>query len=240
AAMVIYLTQRGAVELSLNTYRTIVLLAIIPAFLAVALVVFFVTEVKPRITTVSAPLSLSLQGFDLRFKLFLLIIILFTLGNSSDAFLILRAQNLGLNVFQITLMLVGFNVLYALVSMPAGELSDKIGRRKVIVMGWLAYALIYLGFALATRNWHVWLLYVGYGLYYGMTEGVARALVADLVPSPRRASAYGLYHSAVGLTAFPASFIAGVLWQVFSPAAPFLFGAVMAGLATALFILLIR
>ncbi len=240
AALVVYLTQKGAMTLSLQTYRLIVLLAMIPGFLAVALALFFVTEIRPFRKEASAPFPLSLKGFDRRFLFFLLSVVLFTLGNSSDAFLILRAQNVGLNVLQITLMLVGFNVLYSLVSTPAGEVSDRIGRRKVIITGWMAYALIYLGFALAFRTWHIWLLYVAYGLYYGLTEGVARALVADLVPSPQRASAYGLYHSAVGIMAFPSSFIAGVLWQAFSPAAPFYFGAAMAGLASILLVVAVR
>ncbi len=240
AALVVYLSQKGAMTLSLQTYRTIVLLAMIPGFLAVALALLFVTEIRPSQRETSAPFTFSLKGFDRRFLFFLLAVILFTLGNSSDAFLILRAQNVGLNVLQITLMLVGFNVLYSLISMPAGEVSDRIGRRKVIIAGWMAYALIYLGFALAFRAWHIWLLYVAYGLYYGLTEGVARALVADLVPSPQRGSAYGLYHSVVGIMAFPSSFIAGVLWQVFSPAAPFYFGAVMAGLASILLVMAVR
>ena len=240
AALVVYLSQRGAMTLSLQTYRLIVLLAMIPGFIAVALALLFVTEVKPSKRETSTPLFISPRNFDRRFLFFLLAIVLFTLGNSSDAFLILRAQNVGLNVFQITVMLVGFNVLYSFVSMPAGEVSDRIGRRKVIIAGWMAYALIYLGFALAFKAWHVWLLYVAYGIYYGLTEGVARALVADLVPSPLRASAYGLYHSAVGIMAFPSSFIAGVLWQVFSPSAPFYFGALMAGVASVLLALAVR
>jgi MFS family permease len=226
--------------LSLQTYRLIVILAMIPGFIAVALALLFVTEIKPSKRETSAPLLISPRNFDKRFLFFLLAVVLFTLGNSSDAFLILRAQNVGLNVFQITVMLVGFNVLYSLVSMPAGEISDRIGRRRVIIAGWMAYALIYLGFALAFKAWHVWLLYVAYGIYYGLAEGVARALVADLVPSPLRASAYGLYHSAVGITAFPSSFIAGVLWQAFSPSAPFYFGALMAGVASVLLALAVR
>jgi len=238
AALLIYLAQRGSVTMARSTYQALVLVAIVPAFLAVALVVLFVQE---RVAPQASPtLSLSLKGLDMRFKLFLLVIILFTLGNSSDAFLILRAQTVGLSVFHITLMLVAFNVLYASVSMPAGVLSDQLGRRRVISLGWLIYALIYLGFALVRAPWQVWALYVLYGLYYGVTEGVARALVADLVPSPQRATAYGLYHAAVGLSAFPASFIAGVLWQAFTPAAPFLFGAFMALTAVVLLRFVLR
>jgi MFS family permease len=184
--------------------------------------------------------TLSLRGFDARFIGFLLIVILFTLGNSSDAFLILRAQERGLSVLGVMGMLVTFNLVYALVSGPAGALSDRIGRRRLIVGGWLTYGLIYLGFALAGTAWHVWVFFALYGIYYGMAEGTAKALVADLVRPEQRGTAYGVYNAAIGLTAFPASLIAGILWQGvggwhgFGPSAPFLFGAALALVAGAL------
>jgi len=128
-------------------------------------------------------------------------------------------------------MLVLFNATYAAISLPAGKLSDRLGRRRVIAMGWGVYALVYLGFALATNLWQVWLLFAAYGIYYGVVDGVARAFVADLVPAEKRGTAYGLYHGVVGLTLLPASLIAGWLWQAYSPQAPFFFGAALAGLA---------
>lgn len=230
AALIIYLSQRAGLLLSRATYQTIVLVAIVPAFVAVALVWLFVRE--RRAAEPEERLSLGFRGLDRRFKIFLFIIVIFTLGNSSDAFLTLRAQNVGLSVLEIALMLVAFNLIYAAVSVPTGVLSDRLGRRRLIAFGWGAYGLIYLGFALARSPWQVWALYALYGLYYGAAEGVSRALVADLVPSGQRATAYGLYHAAVGLTALPASFIAGVLWQAISPAAPFIFGAGLALLST--------
>ncbi|UCF61677.1 MAG: MFS transporter, partial [Anaerolineaceae bacterium] len=126
---------------------------------------------------------------------------------------------------------------YALISTPAGALSDRVGRRRLLILGWGLYALVYLGFARASAGWHAWSLMAVYGVYYGLTEGVAKAFVADLVPSERRGTAYGVYNAAVGITAFPASLIAGVLWQGvgswagFGPSAPFLFGAGLAVLA---------
>jgi MFS family permease len=167
-------------------------------------------------------------GFDTRFKVFLAVMAVFTIGNSSDFFVILRAQNLGSSVFHIVLMLVLFNATYAAISLPAGKLSDRLGRRRVIAFGWGVYALVYLGFALATNLWQVWLLFAAYGIYYGIVEGVARAFVADLVPAEKRGTAYGLYHGVVGLTLLPASLIAGWMWQAYSPAAPFFFGASLA------------
>jgi MFS family permease len=131
----------------------------------------------------------------------------------------------------ISIMLIMFNIVYALFSMPAGILSDKLGRRKVIIAGWIIYALVYLGLAAINQSWLIWLLYAFYGLYYGLTQGVYRALVCDLVPEERRGTAFGMYNGIVGITLLPASLIAGWLWQSVSPAAPFYFGAVLAGLS---------
>jgi len=177
------------------------------------------------------------------FLMFLLIVGLFDLGNSSDAFLILRAQERGLGVIDILLMLAAFNLVYALVSTPAGDLSDRIGRRSVIVGGWVVYGLIYLGFALSQKPWHIWVLYISYGLYYGLAYGTAKAMVADLVKPEMRGTAYGTYNAVLGLIDFPASLIAGVLWQGigvwdgFGPSAPFIFGSALAFLAAGLFLL---
>jgi len=152
----------------------------------------------------------------------------FTLGNSSDFFIILRAQNLEASVVQIAVMLVVLNIAYAAVSLPAGMLSDRIGRRQVIILGWAVYAVVYLGFALVTSLWQVWLLFALYGVYYGVIEGVTRAFVADLVIAEKRGTAYGLYHGVVGLALLAASLVAGWLWDAISPAAPFYLGAGLA------------
>jgi MFS family permease len=182
-------------------------------------------------------------SFDRRFKVFLGIMLLFTLGNSADVFLILRASNIGLSPVHILLMLIPLNLVYAATSYPFGRLSDRLGRKKVIIAGWTVYALTYLGFALAAPAWHVIyvvLLFTLYGVYYGAAEGVTRAFVADIVPKERRGTAYGLYHGAIGLSTLLASVIAGVLWETVSPAATFYFGAAMAGAAILGFALLIR
>jgi len=166
--------------------------------------------------------------------------VVFTLGNSSDFFVILRAQNLGAPLIHVVLMLVLLNVAYSAISLPAGVLSDKLGRRRIIILGWLVYALVYLGFAVATSIWLIWLLFACYGIYYGIVEGVARAFVADLVPEEKRGTAYGLYHGVVGLTLLPASLIAGWLWDAINPAAPFFLGAGLAFLAMLGMLALIR
>jgi len=245
AAAVVFLLQKGTLELIRDTYQWLVLIGIIPAVLSL-FIFFFIREASrgPSPQSQSECLEKDSQGtkagFDNRFKLFLGIMFLFTLGNSSDAFLILRAQNLGSPVLYILLMLVLFNVVYAAVSIPAGMLSDKLGRRWIIFLGWLIYALSYLGFAVASASWHMWLLFALYGVYYGLAEGVARAFVADLVPEDRCGTAYGLFHGVVGITLLPASVIAGWLWQAISPAAPFYFGAGLAFLAMVGLLALVR
>ena len=232
---VVWSTQATGHTLTRPTFQTVVLFSVIPAVLAVLVLALAAHDVPVK--REASPPSLTLRGFDRRFKLFLLTVVLFTLGNSSDAFLILRGQERGLSVLEVLGMLITFNGVYTMVSGPAGALSDRLGRRRLIVGGWLVYGLIYLGFALARTGWQVWALFTLYGIYYGMVEGTARALVADLVRPAQRGTAYGVYNAAVGLTAFPASFIAGLLWRYIGPAAPFTFGALMALLAVGLLML---
>jgi MFS family permease len=241
---VVWLAQRGATALSRTTFQTVVLISLVPAFLGVLALALGAQDVpvkaareRPRI---------SFRGLGRRFALFMLIVGLFDLGNSSDAFLILRAQERGLSVIGVLGMLVTFNVVYTLLSTPAGSLSDRIGRRQVIVAGWLVYAAIYLGVALAWTGWHVWVLYALYGVYYGLAYGTTRAMVADIVPEHLRGTAYGTFNAVLGVLDFPASLIAGVLWQGigawpgFGPSAPFLFGAALALTAAVLMATVMR
>lgn len=244
AALIIWANQAGNNLLQRETFQLVVLASIIPAALAVLVLALGAQEVRHPVNG-TLP-SLRLSAMDKRFRLFLGIVVLFTLGNSSDAFIILRGQERGLNLLQVMGMLLTFNLVYSLFSGPLGALSDKIGRRKLILGGWTTYGLVYLGFALAQTGWQIWLLFGLYGLYYAAVEGNAKALVADLVPEEMRGTAYGLFNAAVGLAAFPASLIAGLLWQGvfgwsgFGPSAPFFFGAGMALLAGLLFWRLVR
>jgi MFS family permease len=243
AAVIVWLTERGAADLTRRTFQILVLASIVPAVLAVLVLAFGAKETGVR--SRSKVPALSLKGMDTRFKLFMLVLVLFTLGNSSDAFIILLGQKRGLDVLEILLMLMTFNLIYSVLSGPLGALSDKIGRRRLIVSGWVAYGLVYLGFGLSHTGWQVWALYGLYGIYYAAAEGTGKAFVADLVTPERRGMAYGLYNAAIGLTAFPASLIAGLLWQGafgwagLGPAAPFFFGAGLALLAGILFWVLI-
>lgn len=240
AALVVWLAQKTTVDLTRSTFQTIVLISMIPALLAVLTLVFGAKDV-PVSNQRTAP-KFSLKGMGKPFNIFLVIVSIFTLGNSSDGFLVLRAQNLGVSVVGILVMLAVFNLVISLVATPAGSLSDRIGRRKLITGGWLVYAVIYFGFALANTTWQVWFLYLSYGLYFGLAYGTSNAMVADLVPENMRGTAYGTYHAVIGLLAFPASLIAGILWQGvgswtgFGPSAPFLFGGALAMIAALLMI----
>lgn len=235
AAFVVWKLQAAGSTLQENTFRTIVLISIIPAILAVISLAVMTTEKKPE-GEAKAP-KISFKGLGKNFVLFMIIVGIFDLGNSSDAFLVLRAQERGMSTLHILIMLAVFNLVYTLVSTPAGMLSDKIGRKKLIIGGWTMYALIYLGFALAQNVTHIWLLYVAYGLYYGMAYGTAKAMLSDLVPMELRGTAFGTYNAVLGILDFPASLIAGLLWsgagswQGFGASAPFFFGAGMATIA---------
>jgi MFS family permease len=235
---IVWAAQRGAVALGEDVFRTIVLVSIAPAVLAVVSLAFLARDV-PVAGRRSVP-KFAFRALGRPFMVFMLIVGLFDLGNSSDAFLVLRAQERGLSVVGILGMLITFNLIYTLISTPAGALSDRIGRRKIIIGGWLAYALIYLGFGFAQTAGQIWVLYALYGLYYGTAYGTAKALVADLVPAELRGTAYGTYNATLGILDFPASAIAGILWQGIGgwpglgPSAPFIFGGVTALLAALL------
>jgi len=228
AALIIHFAQKGQMTLEVATFQKIVLLAVIPLFLALIFIFLFVADKDEE--TVYNKLEFN-KKLGKKFYKFLGLSFLFTLGNSSDGFLILRAQNLGTSLAIIFLFLAILNLSASVVSLPAGNLSDQLGRKKLLLGGWFLYALIYLGFGVASSFWSVFVLFLLYGFYYGATEGVAKALVADVVPKDRQGTAFGIYNMVVGLTLFPASVLAGYLWQYFSPAATFYFGALMSFLA---------
>ncbi len=239
--LVVWLLQKSTQTLQLKTFQLIVLISIIPAVLAVISLIVGTREVKIEGQR-QAP-RFAFKSLGKQFMIFMVIVSIFDLGNSSDAFLVLRAQERGISVLGILAMLTVFNLIYSLSSLPAGSLSDRIGRKKVIVGGWLVYAIIYLGFALANRGWHVWVLYALYGFYYGLAYGTTKAMISDLVPANLRGTAYGTYNGVLGILDFPASLIAGILWSGmgswggFGPSAPFLFGGVLALIAALLFVI---
>jgi MFS family permease len=230
AAAVLFLTQQDTLTLTRESYEWLVLLAVLPGLAAIGVMAWCVEE-RPK-SPMKGSAALTWAELDGRYWAFIGVLTLFMLGNSSDAFLMLRAQTVGFSTVEIFLVVAAFSLVVAITSTKGGILSDTFGRRGLIVAGWLIYALIYLGFAFASELWHIWILYAGYGLYYGAFLGAASAAVADLVSERLRGTAYGIFNAALGVAALPASVIAGLLWDWYGPSAPFLFGAALALLAT--------
>jgi len=218
-----------------SNYRLVFWLSILPGVVAVLLIAFYIAPDK-RDQRIGETISWSLRGFNRRFVQFLVVIGLFSLGNSSNAFLILKAQQGGMTAAWISVVYLAFNVAYALLSVPGGMLSDRVGRPWVIVCGFSLFALVYAGFAVADNPWLIAAWFVLYGCYMGVTDGVQRAYLATLVSKQQMATGFGLYHMVVGLAILPASVLAGLLWDHISPSAPFWFGSGMAALAMLLFV----
>jgi MFS family permease len=214
-------------------------IALVPGLLAMLTLVGKVREIAPHqmhaVTADRANGKLSGQ-----FYVFVGIVTLFALGNSSDMFLLLYAQTkFGLSLAALVGLWIVLHLSKIVWSIPGGLLSDRLGRRPLIVTGWIVYALVYLGMALATRQWHFWALFVVYGIYYGMCEGVEKALVTDFVPSAHRGRAFGIYHGAIGFAALPASLLFGVFWKEIGPSWAFGIGAGLAGVAALLLLVML-
>jgi len=210
--------------------RHVFWIAAIPGLLAIALLLVGVRE-EPRAQAAvvrdkgALTLDRRLGG---RFWALLAVLLLFTLGNSTDAFLLLRAANLGVPVALAPILWAMLHVVKSASSTPAGALSDRIGRRPLLIAGWLLYAAVYFAFGAAHAQWQAWALFAVYGIYFGLTEGVEKALVADLVPADRRGGAFGWYNLTIGIGALPASVLFGAVWDKFGPARAFQLGASLA------------
>ncbi len=211
-----------------SDYRQLFLFASIPIVLGLFVIIFFVHEdktKKPKVELDTPKLRHSFKEFDGNFKRFLFVIALFTLSNSTDAFLLLRAEQAGIPLFIIPLLWMALNISKVISSLIFGELSDKIGRRKLIFAGWILYALVYCGFAFVSDAWQALVLFLIYGIFFGLTEGVEKALVADLVPRDKRGTAFGFYNLAFGITVFPASLWFGYVWKTYGSTTSFLVSA---------------
>jgi MFS family permease len=217
--------------------RSVLWMAVLPGLLTL-LFLARVHEVPQRVETASAPRSRDVPRLPRPFWIVLGIWTLFSLGNSSDVFLILRAHDLGLSATLVILAYALYNLVYSALSWPLGALSDRVARTTILAAGLAVFALVYLGFALAPGSWAVWPLFAVYGVYIAATEGVAKAWVADVVPPGAAGTAYGLFAAASGGALLVASVVAGLLWSRVSPAAPFLLGA--AGATCALLLILVR
>lgn len=214
-------------------YSKIFLLAIIPAGLGVLILFFAKEEISPVKTSLKpAPLKFNWSSLDRRLKIFLIIVFLFTLGNSSNLFILLRAQNLGFAPPLVILLYLVYNLVYAFCSWPAGKISDKIGRKPVIAAGYAIYGLVYLGLAVVKSPARLWFLLGVYGIYHALTEGVEKAFVSDIAPAEQRGTLIGLHATLVGIGLLPASIIAGFLWNTLGAASPFYLGGALGILAS--------
>ena len=215
--------------------RLILYAAAIPSFFAL-LFLILIKDAKRNSEKNNLGLSLSLKNLPSQFKLFLLVIAVFSLGNSSDAFLILRAESLGMSLSLVILSYVLYNSVYTFVSTPAGSVADKIGTKKVFLTGILIYIFVYLGFAVTNNAFYVWPLFAIYGFYIALTDGISKALVGSYIKKEQAGTAYGVLQTTVSIFTLLASVIGGFLWQAIGPQATFLFGAGCAMSALGLFL----
>jgi MFS family permease len=229
----------GILAIYTGNYRLVFWLSVIPGILAVILIIFFLKGKDRREHGEKAKLpKFGFRNLNRNFIGFSLISTLFTVGNFSDAFLALRAQDAGMLPAFIPLAFFAFNISSSIFSMPIGMLSDRIGRRPILISGFLIFAVIYYGFGIAKSVLWIWVLFVLYGLYYAFTEGVQKAYIADMVPEGQRGTAMGTYNAMTGLAALPASIMAGYLWQTFGPMVAFNTSSAIAVIAALLMIFL--
>jgi MFS family permease len=206
-------------------------LAAIPGVIALIILIVAVKEVgqaSDANATAKKPALDTSTKLPSRFWHYIVIVFVFTLGNSTDAFLLLRANQLGVAVALAPVLWAFLNFVKAALGTWGGAMSDRFGRKPLIIAGWATYALVYFGFARATHEWHAWALFGAYALFYAFTEGTERAFVADLIPRERRGAAFGWFNLAIGLGALPASVIFGAIWDRLGSQSAFIFGATLA------------
>lgn len=223
-----------------TSYRAVFWLSMIPGMIAVCIIVLFIRERKHKVSAQQAETPrLTFTVFDTQARFFMLIATIFALGNSSDMFLILKAQQAGIPPSLIPGAYLLFNLVYSLSAVPAGITADAFGKKRVILTGFVLFAALYYGFGVATTAAAIWVLFGFYGVFMGLTEGIQKAYLAAIVPPPVKATAFGVYSTMIGISKFPASLIAGWLWDTVSPAMTFYFGAATSVLAAMLFLMLI-
>jgi MFS family permease len=219
------------IKANMTNYSRIFLFSLIPAMLAV-IVLYFVKEQARKLWQQRDKIRLDWKRLPRNLRLFLIVVFIFALGNSSNQFLMLRAKNIGYSIPTVLLLYLFYNLVYGILSFPIGKLSDKIGRKTILVIGYLIYGAVYLGFAIIGKGAHLWLLFGAYGFYSAFTEGIEKAFVSDIAPQELRGTLIGLHATLVGIGLLPASLIAGGLWQLFGASAPFYFGGILGVLAS--------
>jgi MFS family permease len=221
-----------------RNYQIVFWLSMIPGLIAVLLIILCIEDKKRAAVPAINRSRLTFRHFDWKVKYFILISALFALGNSSDAFLILRAEQVGISPVMIPAVYLTFNLIYSLSAVPAGIMADRFGKKRVIFLGFILFAVLYYGFAVARSTMMIWMLFCAYGVFMGLTEGVQKAFLASIIPPDFKATAFGMYSTAVGVATFPASLIGGVLWDRVSSSATFFFSAGVASVAALLFLIL--
>ena len=222
-----------------NDYRKVFWVSVAPGAIAVLLIFIFIRENRKPPPAAAARPTLSFSRFNWKARFFVVIATVFAIGNSSDVFLILRAQQVGIPAVMIPAVYFTFNLVYSLSAVPAGIGADKFGMKRVILAGFVLFACLYYGFAVAAHAAAVWVLFGLYGVFMGLTEGVQKAFLATIIPPESKATAFGIYATCTGAAMLPASLMGGWLWDHFSSSATFYFGAATATLSAMLFVLLI-
>ncbi len=221
-------------------YKMIFALSVIPTVLALLMFVFVKEKKEPRNSKIREHFWKNFSALDGRLKLYLLVVFLFTLGNSSNSFLLLRAKSAGFDDTNVILLYFLYNLTVSIMSVPFGKLSDKIGRKQVLTAGYLLFSIVYLGFAFATKSVIFIIIFLVYGIFTAMTAGVERALIAEISPVELKGTMLGLHSTIAGIALLPASVICGFLWEGFGSAVPFVFGASMSTLAAILLMIFFR
>lgn len=216
-----------------NRIQSVFWFSMIPGLFALFSIILFVKEVRPQCKMEKA--AITMGGLNRRFRIFLLISALFTLGKTTEAFLVLRANEIGISIATIPLLYLTFNIVSATLSTPAGLLADRVGKRKTIMASYIFLSFLFIGFATAKTPLHAWSLFVGYGIFVAMNEGIQRAFVATLIEPEIKATGYGIYHTTVGLAALPSGIISGMLWQNIGSYAIFYFGTITSFVSFVLF-----
>ena len=227
------LLASGILLFAPKDYRLVFWLATVPAVFALVALAYGVRHVSEPLPE-RAGQAWHLRLPDGNFRWLLLCVLIFTLSNSSDAFLLLRAEQAGVSAAFVPLLWAGLHLFKSLLATPGGMLADRWGHARALMLGWLLYALVYTGFGFASAAWHISVLFGLYALYFALTEGAERALVAALAPPHQRGQAFGAFHLVVGIGMLPASILFGLVWQRFGTTAAFLMGASLALLAAGL------
>ncbi|HAE41511.1 MAG TPA: MFS transporter [Clostridiales bacterium] len=221
-------------------YKKLFFISIIPALLSLAIFPLIKEKKEQRIIKEREPFWKNVKKLDGQLKLYLFVAFLFTLGNSSNAFLLLRAKSVGFNDTSVILLYFIYNITASLLAIPLGKRSDQVGRKRLLVSGYIVFALVYIGYAFAYNKTFMIALFVLYGVYTAMIAGVERAFIAEISPQELKGTMLGLHSTIVGLALFPASTIAGFLWTSFGAEIPFVFGACLSLAAAFVLVVLMK